>query len=128
MRKLVAWIAGFAILLTTLAPSISHALAASKGSELSWLEICSTTGAKFVKLDDTQNPLKSSTPSDNKALHNEHCPFCVTHTGSIGLPPVSGFELPVVSVSAVFPSLFYQSPRPLFIWAAAQSRGPPTSS
>jgi hypothetical protein len=61
-------------------------------------------------------------------MHGEHCPFCVTHTGSIGLPPVSGFELPVVSASPVFPSLFYQSPRPLFIWAAAQSRGPPTAS
>jgi hypothetical protein len=27
-----------------------------------------------------------------------------------------------------FPALFYQSPRPLFLWAAAQSRAPPAAS
>jgi hypothetical protein len=126
-RQFAAWIACLAILLAALAPSISHALAAAKGSDFSWMEICSTTGAKFVKVTDSQNPVKSSTPAE-KAMHSEHCPFCLTHAGSFGLPPTAAFAFPVVSVPPAFPSLFYQSPRPLFIWAAAQSRAPPVAS
>ncbi|MFN7835597.1 MAG: DUF2946 domain-containing protein [Burkholderiaceae bacterium] len=108
-------------------PSISHALAIAKGSGVSLMEICSTTGAKFVKVADSQNPIKSSAPAE-KALHLEHCPFCLTHAGSFGLPPTVAFALPVASGSQALPSLFYQAPSPLFIWAAAQSRAPPFTS
>jgi hypothetical protein len=44
------------------------------------------------------------------------------------LPPTAEVTLPVVTASTVLPILFYQSPRPLYIWSAAQSRAPPIAS
>jgi hypothetical protein len=125
-RRLTAWIACFAVLLAALAPSISHAISAANGGGASWVEVCSLTGAKLVNVGDEQDPA-SSAPAE-KGVHFEHCPFCSTHGGTVGLLPTVGFTLPVASGEQPLPSLFYQSPRPLFIWAAAQSRAPPAIS
>jgi hypothetical protein len=125
-HRITAWIASFAILLSALAPSISHAINAANNSGSTWTEICSVVGTKIAKVDSAQNPT-SQAPAD-KVMHFEHCPFCSTHAGSVGLPPAIDLTLPVVSNTLTLPSLFYQSPRPLFIWAAAQSRAPPFNS
>lgn len=94
---------------------------------MSWAEICSIAGPKLIKVADSQDPVKSSAPAE-KTLHFEHCPFCFSHGGTFGLPPTAAFAFPVASSFQAFPPLFYQSPRPLSIWAAAQSRAPPFSS
>ncbi|MGZ3254925.1 MAG: DUF2946 domain-containing protein [Burkholderiaceae bacterium] len=125
-HRITAWIASFAVLLAALAPSISHAINAANDSGSGWIEICSTVGSKLAKVDGAQNPA-SQAPAD-KAIHFEHCPFCFTHAGSVGLPPSTDLTLPIASNALPLPSLFYQSPRPLFLWAAAQSRAPPFNS
>lgn len=125
-RQFTAWIACFAILLAALAPSISHAIAAGKDAGAGWIEVCSATGSKLVQVGGEHNPAPSE-PAE-EGLHFEHCPFCLTHGGLVGLPPSAGFTLPAVSGTQPLPSLYYQSPRPLFIWAAAQSRAPPAIS
>ena len=124
-RRLAAWIACFAILLAALAPSISQAVAnAKQQSGSGWAEICSVAGIRFVQVveDGTTEDGKSA----GKAMQMEHCAFCSTHAGSVGLPPTSPvLPLLVASGTAIFPSLYYQSPAPLFIWSTAQSRAPP---
>ena len=124
-RRLAAWIACFAILLAALAPSISQAVAnAKQQSGSGWAEICSVAGIRFVQVveDGTTEDGKSA----GKAMQMEHCTFCSTHAGSVGLPPTSpALPLPVISGTAIFPALYYQSPAPLFIWSTAQSRAPP---
>lgn len=40
----------------------------------------------------------------------------------------SALRVPPERAEASFPFLFYQSPRPLFTWASAQSRAPPAAS
>ncbi len=120
---MTVWIACFAVLLSALAPSISQAI---NDSAANWAEICSVDGIKLTKIDAAQNPA-SSVPAD-KGMHFEHCPFCFTHAGSVGLPPSAVLTLPIANNDVAAPSLFYQAPRPLFIWAAAQSRAPPFSS
>ena len=123
-RRFAAWIACFAILLAALAPSISQAVAnAKQESGSGWAEICSVAGIRFVQVDDGAADEKSV----GKAMQMEHCAFCSTHAGSVGLPPTSPM-LPqlVASGTAIFPALYYQSPAPLFIWSTAQSRAPPT--
>ncbi len=125
-RQFSAWIACFAILVAAFAPSISHALSAAKGSGAAWIEICSIDGAKLVKLGDEQNP--TSPAPVEKAMHAEHCPFCFTHAESVGPLPAAEFIIPVIGGTQLHPLLYYQSPRPLFIWAAAQSRAPPAIS
>ena len=123
-RRFAAWIACFAILLAALAPSISQAVAnAKQESGSGWAEICSVAGIRFVQVDDDG---AADGKSGGKAMQMEHCAFCSTHAGSVGLPPSPMLPLPVASGTAIFPALYYQSPSPLFIWSTAQSRAPPT--
>lgn len=123
-RRMTAWIAGFAVLLAALAPSISQAIFASKVSAAGFGEICSVTGNKLAKVEH-EGHHSSSSPAE-KGLHFEHCPFCFTHAGSVGLPPATDLVLPMPVGTQLMPPLFYQSPRSLFTWAAAQSRAPPS--
>lgn len=123
-RRLIAWIATFAILLSALAPSISHAVALAKGEKSLWVEVCSVAGSKLVKVGDAGDP---ATPA-KKPAGMEHCPFCSTHAGSAGILPGAGIVLPAALGKPVVPTLYYQSPRPLFSWAPAQSRAPPALS
>lgn len=113
-----------AILFAALAPSISHALASAGKLSPTWMEICSAEGSKAFKSDGAGN----ASQQKNSSVGFEHCPYCTVHGGSVGLPPTVGFTLPAFSASFPLPSLFYQAPRPLFIWAAAQSRAPPASA
>ncbi|WP_298406590.1 DUF2946 domain-containing protein [Janthinobacterium sp.] len=124
-RRFAAWIACFAILLAALAPSISQAVAnAKQESGSGWAEICSVAGIRFVQVDEDG---AADGKSGGKAMQMEHCAFCSTHAGSVGLPPASPvLPLRLSSGTAIFPALYYQSPSPLFIWSAAQSRAPPT--
>ncbi|MBW3501936.1 DUF2946 domain-containing protein [Janthinobacterium sp. NKUCC08_JDC] len=125
-RRFAAWIACFAILLAALAPSISQAVASAKQESGSgWAEICSVAGIRFVQLVQAGDGAADEKSGD-KVMQMEHCAFCSTHAGSVGLPPTSPvLPLLVASGTAIFPALYYQSPAPLFIWSTAQSRAPP---
>ncbi len=123
-RTLTTWIAALAILFSALAPSISHALSMSRGdSALS--AICSAAGVKQLPAfaaDTSHKPVKD-------VKHNmEHCPYCATHGGSFALLPPVPITFAVVGGHDLFPCLYYQAPSPLFVWSAAQPRGPPTIS
>jgi hypothetical protein len=120
-RRFAAWIACFAILFAALAPSISHAMAASFGE--TWAEICSVAGPKLVKvaIDETV----SADPMSEKITHFEHCPFCATHGGSFALLSGSSISIPQLEPVSTHPFLFFQAPSPLPIWTSAQSRAPP---
>ena len=121
-RTLWLWIACFAILLNALAPSVSHALAYSRGVPATW-EICRADGSRvavsgLITADD------SGTSSGKAKAMGEDCAYCQTHAGSFGLPPVASSSLPVPA-GAMAPFLFYHAPQPLAVWATAQPRGPP---
>ncbi|HWT71228.1 MAG TPA: DUF2946 domain-containing protein [Oxalicibacterium sp.] len=121
MRCITAWIASFAILLAALAPSISHAVAAAKNMPNGWTEICTVAGAKLVKLDDAP----SKPAPTHKMSHFEHCPFCLSHAVSLGMPPDATIAIPSLEGTHILPPLFYHAPRPLFAWSTAQPRAPP---
>jgi hypothetical protein len=125
-RRFTAWIACVALLLASLAPTISHALATqNKAGFLTSTEICSINGVKSQKAES--KPLRNSAPVDN-GLHFEHCPFCFTHAGFFGPPPSGETVVPLVTGSPVRPALFSHSPDPLFAWVSAQPRAPPVVS
>jgi hypothetical protein len=125
-KRFTAWIACIAILMASFAPSVSHAMAAAAAPGSVLAEICSTAGIQVIRLDTGQAP-DGSVPAGHE-LHFEHCPYCLPHSDAMGLPPGAMAVSPTGGESASFPSLFYQSPHPLFVWAAAQSRAPPASS
>ncbi len=116
----------FAILLASLAPSISHALAAAHGNSEVWVEICSATGSRMVKLD--ANDFGNPTQHEPAATHVANCLYCLTHVDSLGPLPETRIVIPVFSLETDLPSLYFNSPRPLFIWAKGQPRAPPVFS
>src|SRR5437868_1809738 len=117
-RRLTVWIACFAILLNALAPSISHAISSLNAASSTLLEICTVDGAKYIAASGDaavpQIPAK-----DPLAHHVKHCPFCAAHPVSFALTPPSIMSFALVGGHDYFPPLFYQSPQPLFSWAAA---------
>jgi hypothetical protein len=148
---MAAWMACIAVLMASLAPSVSHSLAAAGLSSFTasalWLPAEGTSSPRHMEPmprdashgDETHAPeVQTAEPglqgshsrgSHSTEEHFENCPFCFTHAGSFCLLPNTEFPAPaVVSKSDLVASLFYQSPDPLFIWTTAQSRAPPSDS
>jgi hypothetical protein len=133
-KSITTWIAIFAVLLASLAPSISHALAAAGCTgHLHDTEICSEKAAPAAHemshvhghdLHAAHGDHESQAP-DKHSMHFEHCPFCFTHAGSFGTPITAESVTLLGTGSPVLPSLFLHFPHPLFIWAAPQARAPP---
>ncbi|WP_293776725.1 DUF2946 domain-containing protein [uncultured Oxalicibacterium sp.] len=125
---LTVWMALFAILLGTLAPTVSHALANDKVLGV-MLEICASDGMRMIDVSkqkaDEEHGDSSGT---DHLLHMEDCPFCRVSSHTVSLLPTSWQFFPLVTATAHYPPLFYRAHRPLFAWASARSRAPPTFS
>ncbi|UXH77568.1 DUF2946 domain-containing protein [Roseateles amylovorans] len=125
-----SWIACFAILLTALAPTLSHAFRPDVPA--GWIEICSATGAKLIRADDglgLKTEASGKSDSDSTADHAvKHCPYCSSHATALGLPPAASSGVIALSLGHAVPKLFLTAPRTLFAWAAAQPRGPPLNA
>ncbi len=88
-------IALFAIVFASLAPSISHALAAQQGTNSFTQEVCSTNGKKItIQVTTTKGQqfaaelsTKNTTENSPKSInhHLEHCPFCANPSTDAGL-------------------------------------------
>jgi len=121
-RHYIAWFACIAILLNSLMPAISHAMAASHDQGELWTSICSASGAKLIPSSFSQPADKNT---DSKPMSMAHCPYCLAHAGSVGLLPEVTLALAPANLSYALPRLFYLSPSPLFAWASANPRAPP---
>lgn len=120
-RGVAAWIACIAMLFAALAPSVSHALSASRGE--TWTEICSVGGMKLVKVID--GAAVTADPAEQHSAHLKHCPFCAVHADSSALPPGAAVVIPLLETADLVPFLFLRSPQPLTAWTTAQPRAPP---
>lgn len=120
-RRLTSWIAALAILLASLAPALSHALASATGSN--WIEICTTQGSRWIQAGQDGS---ERAPSSAHVL--EHCPYCSLQAPTLGLPPVTHRVHLPVQLSHVVPLAFLGAPRTLHAWVSAQPRAPPLFS
>lgn len=119
--RLTSWIAALAILVASLAPALSHAMASATGTH--WVEVCTTQGAKWVQAGED-----GSEHSTAPAHVLEHCPYCSLHAPTLGLPSVTQLvHLPGRLTHAV-PPAFLSAPRTLYAWVTAQPRAPPLFS
>ena len=128
--RFIAWLGCLAVLLNTLAPAISHAMASGQDNTL-LLEVCSATGNKTaiaIQLDFAQLPGKMQDNQDSHAAPMQHCPYCLTHVAYLAVLHDKAPLALVTNLSYSLPELFYHAPRPLFAWAASQPRAPPISS
>jgi hypothetical protein len=119
-RHLAHWIAIIAVLMSSLAPSVSQAVSLAQHGQGISIEICTTTGVKMTQVID------ASVVSDagESAEANGDCPLCVVH-GSYVLPLNLELSFAKPVNNNIYPQLFYQSPKPLFAWVALPSRAPP---
>jgi hypothetical protein len=116
-----AFIAIFAVVGMALAPTLSQAVMAASGVQ--WTEICSATGSRWVQLDSSAEP---TTGGPAAMVDMSKCPACCHLGHSAGLPPAPLALPALIGGAHAVPVLFLHAPRPLFAWAAAQPRGPPT--
>jgi len=119
--RLTTWIATLAILLASLAPSLSHALASVTGTD--WIEICSTQGSKWV---DAGEDGSERAPASAHVL--DHCPYCSIHAPALGLPPANDSAQMPSRLAHEVPLAFLAAPRTLQAWVSAQPRAPPQFS
>lgn len=128
-RRIIAWLACLAVLLNSLAPAMSHALAAAHGKAIPWAQICSTSGIKFIPLAfyQTTNTDKEQN-DDSNPMAMDHCAYCLSHAGSFAITTDVKLALTPINLSYFLPYLFYHAPRPLFTWASSNPRAPPTIS
>lgn len=124
-------IALFAIVFASLAPSISHAIAAQNGTNSFTQEICSSNGKKIsIQVQTTKGRQLSvdfalkqsqqeSTQPKNIAMHLEHCHFCGGHFSAAALPASNSIIIAQLALTAqkaaeyaipVFASQPYVSP------------------
>ena len=113
------------MLFASLAPSISHAVTAARSNSSFWAEDCSIHGEVHKAADHQDHGAPSHDPNGS---HFEHCPFCLTHAGSFALIHTAAPTVYEAGGLSEFPLLFFQAPRLLFVWVAAQIRAPPANS
>ena len=125
-RRITAWLAALAVLWGALLPVLSHAVVAHQAGGNGWVEVCTATGMAWVNSAD--NVSTPDTDSPASGMNMAACDWCATHSPLAGLHAVAQpLAAPLVFGPHV-PVAFLHAPRPLFVWAAAQSRAPPVSA
>ncbi len=134
LLRFTSKIAIFLALFASLAPSISHALAAQ--SNTSFLqEICSSNGTKKVVVQTvTSKGQQLSTVFETKnsqqtpasaTLHLEHCPFCGASAPNLAIAPNAAWIL-VLQAQAKTIDFDYDTPsQSFYLQTAHPSRAPP---
>jgi Protein of unknown function (DUF2946) len=113
--------AALALLLMSLAPTVSHALQGRNAKD--WVQVCSTQGAQSISaFADAEG--RSSAPQPAAEHPFEHCPYCSLQAGTVGLPAAS-IAVVLLALRDQAPRLFFTAPRTLHVWLAARPRGPP---
>jgi hypothetical protein len=103
-------IALFAILFASLAPSISHALAAQQGTNSFTQEVCSTNGKKIIiqvvttKGQQFSAELSAKNTGETSPIsinhHLEHCPFCANPSTDAGLEAPHALMIAILEAEA----------------------------
>ena len=117
-RHLAHWVAIVAVLMSSVAPTVSQAVSLAQHGQGISIEVCSATGVKMTQVIDVND-------ADESAKVGGHCPLCVVQ-GNYALPLNHELSFAKPVNSNIYPQLFYQSPKPLFAWVALPSRAPPS--
>jgi Protein of unknown function (DUF2946) len=137
-QKLFRWInkvALFAIIFASLAPSISHALAAQQGVNSFTQEVCSTNGKKItIQVITTkgqqlsaQFTAKNNSESLPKTInhHLEHCPFCANPSTDAVLEAPHAPIIAILEVQAQHIAAVSQVVLPRFSALPPPAQAPP---
>jgi hypothetical protein len=115
-RLVVYWVAIVSIATGTFAPVISQAISKEQSSNIQTMEICTSSGAQAIHVNQDDSAPSISLES--------HCPYCLAHTFFV--PSINqqlSFSVPLTSTT--YPPLFYQATSPQFAWVKLPSQAPP---
>lgn len=113
---LIHWIAIVSIVMASLAPAISQAVAVAEHGKGFTVEVCTTMGTKTVFMGDTDQ--------SKQDVGNQSCPYCLAHT-AYALPINTTLNFSEPKTLSLYPQLFYQSPKPLVAWITPPHQAPP---
>lgn len=136
--RLINKIALFAIVFASLAPSISHALAATSNTSFAQ-EVCTTTGAKITiqvittkgKQLATELPaLLTENSNQDKAPtgiqhHLQHCPFCANPSTAAAIPVPHAPIVAILEAQAQHIAVNSQAVLPRFSVVPPPAQAPP---
>lgn len=131
-RVRIAWLVVAAMLMSALAPGISHALFARPSvpplAVLVGGDVCSIDAAGTAQASDEQAaPHAPSGEHDGYRL--EHCPYCLTHAFQHALPAGPSAALPPTAATLLaLPRLHPPAPATPLAWRTAHPRAPPLSA
>lgn len=124
--RFTAWLAALAVLWGALLPVLSHAVVSHQAGGSGWVEVCTATGMAWV--NSTDNGATPGAGSPAKGMNMVDCDWCATHSPLASLPTVAQPQSAPLAFGSHLTAAFLHAPRPLFVWAAAQSRAPPVSA
>jgi hypothetical protein len=126
--RLASWIAIAAIVFSALAPTISYAFSSNSTPQTLWQELCTAQGTKLIANDAIPASQFPAQPAQDKmGMHFEHCPYCFSHAGSVGLPPATAsFVIVATSQTAQLAASYIAPVLPLYYQSANPSQAPPS--
>lgn len=129
-QRFVAMLACAAILLSTLAPTISHAMMPDQ-APAGMMKVCTSVGTKFIPVNfivakaaitTTQAlPNIRGAKNDMKAA----CSYCDQHAGSYTILTESNYQFTTTNLTRHDLAGFYLQPRSYFHSSPPSSRAPP---
>lgn len=121
--RVTSWIAVLAMLLASLAPALSHALASAAAA--SWVEICTAQGSKWILADEDRAERERVPVSTNLT---DHCPCCRLQALTLGLPPAEPVVHALLPLAHEAPRAVPAAPASSCTWIVALPRAPPPLS
>ena len=122
-KRLLSSIAALVMLFNVCAPALSHVvLPASSGQDF-LVEVCSTTGTKFIKLDTAD--LDTTSHSSNRYLSD--CAYCALNLHSADRPSEHMLRMLASSATLLLSHSESTLPNTQARWVVSAPRAPPVS-
>ena len=122
-KRILSSIALLVMLFNLCAPALSHVvLSASSGQDF-LVEICTTTGTKFIKLDTHE----SESSGHSRVRAQSDCTVCAWTFHPIDRPPVHLLGVQASSSAHFFPQTTSSAPDIQARWIPSAPRAPPVS-
>ena len=120
-RQFNIWIAIAGLLMSALAPAVSHAIGLWEGGPADWQQICTSRVDKSEPVQGSPNaPMHSGI-----AAHFEHCPYCSLNQSLWVPPPLHVVPVIFQSDQGIDPPLDLLLLHLRQTWSSAQQRAPP---
>ena len=126
--RLAAWLACLVMVMNTVAPLLTQAMALFRGEQVLLMTVCTADGTQQRRIDVSARADESPANENPAGRHSGECPYCTPSSGSAAPPPSAQSVTPAPALSDGPPVRFYTAHHALFAWTAASPRGPPQTA